>query len=279
MNSFKKMIQKFNDDQKVSFKHSKSMPFSSEGRKREPPHDDPFQHAYRGKTPLQNSDIEHAYYYHGPTRAKVNTHTDSDLLAKFPHSPEPTEGLPRSGFRALSLNSQSIKPQIPSHNLGTSSQQAYPSIPRTKQRHEATLNQASADVPLTSHDHDARSGRLAERIRAKSSAARSNIPLPPAPAPAYPQSCWPYSQYDEISREQDPTVLRGMINRYPLAPVCRERYPEHTRPIYLDMNERRSPQQTLQWYIRMAFSERRPLDVRAGGRYHRVVDISNMGIA
>ncbi|KAG1865444.1 hypothetical protein DFJ58DRAFT_164049 [Suillus subalutaceus] len=299
MNSFKKMFQKANDDQKVSLKHSKSMPygFSSEGRKREPPRDDPVKPAYGGKTPLKKSDIVYVEqapgmleiyhgklsqhtYYHGPTRANIKTR--ADLLAKFPHSPQPTEGLPRSGFRALSL--------------------------------KATVDQASADVLRTPNDHT-RSGRLAERIRAKSSTDRSNIPPPtapapplpttralhptlsrsahsssvdirevpshvtvPTPAPAYPRSCWPYSQYDEISHEQDPTVLRGMINRYPLVPVCKERCPEHMRPLYLDMDEPRSPEKTLQWYIHMALAERRHLDVRAGGRYRRIVDVSSMGI-
>ncbi|KAG2030835.1 hypothetical protein BDR03DRAFT_986814 [Suillus americanus] len=297
MNSFKKMFQKFNDDQKASFKHSKSMPYgpSSGGRPRGP-RDDPIKPTYSGKTPLKKSDIVYVEqapgmleiyhgklsqhtYYHGPTRANVETR--EDLLAKFPHSPQPTEGLPRSGFRALSL--------------------------------KATVDQASADVLRTPNDH-ARSGRVAERIRAKSSTDRSKIPPPapapplpttraqhpilsrsahdssvnirevpshvavPTPAPTYPRSYWPYSQYDEISHEQDPAVLRGMINRYPLAPVCKERCPAHMRPMYLDMDEPRSSEKTLQWYIHMSFSERRPLDVRAGGRYRRIVDIENMGI-
>ncbi|KAG2072824.1 hypothetical protein BDR04DRAFT_1095999 [Suillus decipiens] len=272
MNSFKKMFQKFDDDQKVSLKHSKSMTFSSEGRKREPPCDDPSKPAYRGKTPLQKSDIVYVEqapgileiyhgklsqdtYYHGATRSKVGAR--ADLLAKFPHSPEPTEGLPRSGFRTLSLNSKSAKPQIPINNSGTNGQQAYPSTPHREQ-----------------------SG-LAERIRAKSSTSRSNIPPPPAPAlptpaPAYPRSYWPYSQYDHISNEQDPIVLREMINRYPLTPVCTQRCPEHMRPMHMDLDEPHCPEHTLQWYIHMAFAERRPLDVRAGGRYRRVVDLSNM---
>ncbi|KAG1832305.1 hypothetical protein DFJ58DRAFT_236942 [Suillus subalutaceus] len=282
--------------------------------------------AYRGKTPLKKSDIVYVEqapgileiyhgklsqhtYYHEPTRTNV----DTDLLAKFPYSPQPTEGLPRSGFRALSLNSKNTKPQIPIHNWGTSGQQAYPSIPRRNQRHEVTVDQASADVLRT--PGDTRSGRLAERIRAKSSTDRSNISAPPAPAPplpttraphpilsrsahssrvnvrevpshvavptpapAYPQSYWPYSQYDEISHEQDPTVLRRMINRYPLAPVCSKHCPEHMRPMYLDMGEPRPVERTLQWYIHMSLAERRPLDVRAGGRYRRVVDMSNMDI-
>ncbi|KAG1767054.1 hypothetical protein EV702DRAFT_1148184 [Suillus placidus] len=327
MNSFKRMFQKSNDDQKVSLKHFKTMPYesSSQGRMRDPPHADPSKLAYRGKTPLKKTDIVYVEqapgmleinhgklsqhtYYHGPTRA--NSDARGDLLAKFPHSPEPTEGLPRSGFRALSLNSKSITPQVPIHNSGTSGQQAYPSIPRRKQRHEATVDQALADVDYI------RNARLAERIRAKSSTDRSNIP-PPAPAPplpttraalhpilsrsthssrvnirevpshvatptparVYPQSYWPYSKYDEILHEQDPTVLRGMINRYPLAPVRSERCPEHMRPMHFDMDEPRCLEKTLQWYIHMALAQGRPLDVRAGGRYHRIVDTSDpMGI-
>ncbi|KAG2336458.1 hypothetical protein BDR05DRAFT_1005839 [Suillus weaverae] len=330
MNSFKKMFQKSNDNQKVSLKHSKSMPhgFSSEVRKREPPRADPSKPAYHGKTPLKKSDIvyikqapgmleiyhgklsQHTYY-HEPTRANIDAH--EDLLAKFPHSPEPTEGLPHSGFRALSLNSKSVKPQTPIHSLGTSGQQACPSIPRRKHRHEATVDQASVDVLWTPDDHT-RSGRLAERIRAKSSTARSNIP-PPAPAPplpttralhptllcsahssrvnirevssnvavltpvpAYQQSYWPYSQYDEISFEQNPTVLRRMINHYPLAPVSSKCCPEHMCPMYFDMDDLCCLEKTLHWYIHRALAEHHPLDARAGGRYRRIVDISNTGI-
>ncbi|KAG1893853.1 uncharacterized protein F5891DRAFT_743313 [Suillus fuscotomentosus] len=333
MNSFKKMFQKSNDDQKGSLKHSKSMPygFSSEGRRREPLRDDSSKPVYRGKTPLKKSDIVYVKqapgildiyhgksqhtYYHGPARANVDTRADSDLLAKFPHSPEPTEGLPRRGFRALSLNSKAIKPQIPIYNSGTSDQEAYPSIPHGKQGHEATVDQPSADVRWTPDNHT-RSVGLAERIRAKSSTDRSNIHPPPAPAPplpttralnptlsrsahsshvnlrevpsqvavstpvpAHPQSYWPYSQYDEISHEQDPTVLSEMINGYPLTPVRSASCPEHTRPIYFDIDEPYCLEKTLRWYIHMALAERRPLDARAGGRYHRIVDASNMGIA
>jgi hypothetical protein len=218
-------------------------------------------------------------HYHGATRTNIETR--ADLLSKFPHSPEPTEGLPRSGFRALSL--------------------------------KATVNQTSGDVLRTPQNHT-RSGRLAERIRAKSSTDRSHVAPPPAPAPPLPttraphhivsrfahsssvnirevpshvvvltpaptnQSYSPYSQYDPILREQDPTVLRELINRYPLAPVGRENSPEHMRSMHFDMDERRSPEKTLQWYIHMALAQRRSLYVRAGGRYRHIVDASNMGI-
>ncbi|KAG2356436.1 hypothetical protein BDR07DRAFT_1380778 [Suillus spraguei] len=332
MNSFKRMFQKSNDDRTTSLKHSNSMPYesSSQGRMREPSYANPSKHAYRGKTSLKKSDIVYVEqapgmleiyhgklsqhtYYHGPTRA--NSDARADLLAKFPHSPEPTEGLPRSGFRALSLNSKNLKPQMPIHNSNANGQQACPSIRRRKQsHHETTVNQASPDLLQTPDDHT-RSGRFAERIHAKSSTSRSNIlpppaharPLPtgsihpvlsrpahsshvnirevpsrlavPTPVPAYPQSYWPYSKYDEILQEQDPTVLREMINRYPLTPVCREVCPEYMRPMHFDMDEALCPEKTLQWHIRMALAQGRPLDVRAGGRYRRIVDTSDpMGI-
>ncbi|KAG1836320.1 hypothetical protein DFJ58DRAFT_749831 [Suillus subalutaceus] len=312
------MFQKSNDDQTASLKHSKSMPYrsSSQGRMRESPCADSSKHAYRGKTPLKKSDIVYVEqapgmleiyhgklsqhtYYHGPTRA--NSDARADLLAKFPHSPEPTEGLPRSGFRAFSLNSKNHRPQVAIHNSNASGQRAYPSIPRRKQRHEATIDQASADV-LQTPDNHTRSDRLAESIRAKSSTSHSNIPPPLAPAPPFPtprslhpalsrsahssrinirevpsrlavptpapaQSYWPYSEYDEISHEQDPTALRGMINRYPLAPVRSQHCPEHMRPIHFDMDESQGLEKTLQWYIHLALAQGRPLDVRAGGRY------------
>jgi hypothetical protein len=48
--------------------------------------------------------------------------------------------------------------------------------------------------------------------------------------------------------------------------------------MYFDMDEPGCLEKTLQWYIHMALAERRPLDARAGGRYHRIVDKNNMGI-
>lgn len=250
---------------------------------------------------------QHAYY-HGPSRAISDAR--ADLLAKFPHSPQPTEGLPRSGFRAVSLSSKGLRPQMPTRDSDASGQQAYRSIPRRSQRHEAMVDQASADALHISDDYT-RSGRLAERIRAKSSAGRANIPPPPAPVPSIPRSSqpilsrsahssrvkikevpthvavptpapashWPHSKYDEILHEQDPIVLRGMIDLHPLAPVCNERCPEHMRPMHFDMDDPRCLEKTLRWYIQMALAQGRPLDVRAGGRYHPIVDVSDpMGI-
>ncbi|KIK48323.1 hypothetical protein CY34DRAFT_706454 [Suillus luteus UH-Slu-Lm8-n1] len=101
-------------------------------------------------------------------------HSPAYFFYKFPHSPEPTEGLPRSGFRALSLNSKSLRPQLPTHDSDASGQQAYPSIPHRNQRHDAMVDQASVDVLHISDDHT-RSGGLAERIRAKSSTGHANI--------------------------------------------------------------------------------------------------------
>ncbi|KAG2096099.1 uncharacterized protein F5147DRAFT_393840 [Suillus discolor] len=204
MNSFKKMFQKSNDDQKAPLKHSKSMPygFYSEGRKREPLRDDSSKPAYRGKTPLKKSDIMYVKqapgildiyhgklsqhtYYHGPARANVDTRADSDLLAKFPHSPEPTEGLPHRGFRALSLNSKDIKPQIPIYNSGTSGQEAYPSGPHRKQEHEATVDQLRRmyDGPQTTILTVADWQNVFVLSRAL--IARISI-LPPLPLPLFP---------------------------------------------------------------------------------------------
>ncbi|KAG1862900.1 hypothetical protein C8R48DRAFT_762031 [Suillus tomentosus] len=328
MNSFKKMFQKSNDDQTASLKHSKSMPygFSSQGRMREP-RADPSKPAYRGKNPLKKSDIVYVEqapgmleinhgklsqhtYYHGPTRA--NSDAREGLLAKFPHSPEPTQGLPRSDFRAVSLNSRSTRPQLSVRGSNSSGQQAYPSMSRRMQRHEATVHQASAGALQVPDDHT-RSAGLAERIRAKSSAGRSNIPPPhdpapplpsihpvltrfaqssrvnirevpshiavPTPAPANPQSRWPDSKYNHILYEQDSNVLCDRINGYPLTPVCSEHCPEHMRSIKFDMYAPQRPNETLQQAIRTALAQGRALDVRAGGRYRRIFDAHDpMGI-
>ncbi|KAG2153731.1 uncharacterized protein EDB93DRAFT_211633 [Suillus bovinus] len=229
MNSFRNIFQKSNDDRKASLKHSKSMTYS--------------QHPH----------------YHGPTDANIDSCTD--LLDKSSYSPEPTERVPRRGFRALSLNSKSFRPQVP-----------------VKQR-------------------------LAERIRTKSNAGRLNIPPPSAPAPPLPnhrylhrvlsrsaykslvnisevashvavQTLAPaHPKYDEILQEQDPIVLRKVINDHPLSPVCSEHYPEHMHPMHFDMDEPQlGSSKTLQFYINTALAQGRPLDVRAGGRYRRIVD-------
>ncbi|KAG1731381.1 hypothetical protein EDB19DRAFT_1334886 [Suillus lakei] len=325
MNSFKKMFQK-NDDQMVSLKHSKSMPYGPSSQKmREPPRTDASKPVYRGKTPLNKSnivyveqapgmlDIDHStlpqnLYYDVPTRANLSTR--ADLLAKFPHSPELTVGLPRSGFRAVSLNSKSIRPQVPVQNSSTSGQQAYPSIPRRKQRREATADQYFMDMLKTADGHTPilGSSRQAERVRAKSSVGRSYTPAAPpppiptihsprpiisrsahgsrvdirdvpshvvtpfTPAPGHGQPHRSHGNYDAISKERDPKVIRRMINRYPIAPLCSERCPEHLRPLRFNMEDPRHFEQTLGFYINMALAQGRPLDARADGLYRRILD-------
>lgn len=323
MNSFKKMFQKSDEDKTASLKHSTSMPYllSLEGRTREY-RPDSSKPAYRGKIPLKKSNI--VYVERAPGILEINhgklsqhthhhnrrpTHADfdkrPDLLAKFPHSPEPTEGLPRSGFRAVSLNSQNIRPQESIHNSNTSGQQAYPSISLRKQRHEATVDQASANVLQIPDDH-VRGGRLAERTRAKSSNSRSYSPVPPVPtihcprpiisrsahssrvnirhvpshvaipvpaAPDHGHPPWPRSNICEFLAVQDPDVLCTMINEYPIAPLCSERIPEHLRPIRFDMANLRDFQKTFREHIERAVAQCRPLDARAGGPYCRIIDV------
>ncbi|KAG1807675.1 uncharacterized protein BJ212DRAFT_1303385 [Suillus subaureus] len=294
MNSFKKIFQKSNDDQTASLKHTKSMPYllSSEGGTRE--HRSYFpKPVYRGKTPLKKSDIvyieqapgmlevyhgklsQHTYY-HEPTR--VTPDKREDLLTKFPHSPEPVEGLPRSGFRAISLNSQSIRPQVPVHNPSTSENRGM----------KASVDQASVDVLQIPDDH-IRSGRLAERLRAKSNTSRSYTPAPPAPITHSPRPIISHSahssrvnvhhvpshvamDYREFLEERDPNVIRRMINQYPIAPLCSERTPEYLRPIRFDMVDPRYFQKTFREYVEMAVAQGRPLDARVGGPYRRIID-------
>lgn len=378
MNPFKKMFQKSDDDQTASLKHSQSMPYllSLEGRTREY-RPDSSKPVYRGKTPLKKSDIVYVEqapgvleihhgkpsqrtHYHGPTRANFDDRPD--LLAKFPHSPAPIEGLPRSGFRAvslnskgigpqvsvhnpstsgqqvhpsiscgnllakspnslepieglpcngfraISLNSKSVRPQVSVHNSRTSGQQAYPSNSRRTHRHEATVGQASADVLQIPDDHT-RSGRLAERIRTTSSNSRSYTPTPPVPtthcprpmisrsahssrvnlrhvpshaaipvpaAPDHGHPSRPHRDYREFLNEQDPNVLRRMINEYPVAPLCTERTPVHLRPIRFDMVDSRYFQNTFRESVETAIAQGRPLDARAGGPYRRIIDVADL---
>ncbi|KAG1742935.1 hypothetical protein EDB19DRAFT_1907417 [Suillus lakei] len=123
------------------------------------------------------------------SRKTVATHllpwADSreELLAKFPYPPEPTAGLPRSGFRVLYLNSKRIRPQLPNQISSTSGQQAYPSIPRRKQKREADQALADALHTVDGHTPISGSGGLAEHVRAKSRAGRSCTPAPPPLVP------------------------------------------------------------------------------------------------
>lgn len=332
---------------------------------------------YRGKNPLQKSNIVYVeqaqgmleinhgkmlshIQYHGPTPANFDERPD--LLAKFPHSSEPIEGLPRSGFRAISMNSNSVRPQVPVHNSSTSGQQPYASISRRnlpakfphspepieghprgdfratslnsksirpqasvqnlrtsgqqahssisyrRQRHEAIVDPASVDL-LQIHDDRARSDRLAERIRANSSAGRSCTPVPPAPTthcphptisrsahssrvnlrrvpshatlpvPATPDHghpSRPRRDCREFLKERDPNVLCRMINEYPVAPLCTERTPEHLRPVRFDMVDPRHFQKTFRESIETAIAQGRPLDARAGGPYRRIIDAADL---
>ncbi|KAG2132451.1 uncharacterized protein EDB93DRAFT_906791 [Suillus bovinus] len=314
MNPFKRMLSKSDDDKTASLKHSKSMPYLLSLEGRTPEHRVNPKPVYRGKTPLKKSDIVYVEqapgileiyhgklsqhtYYHGPTRADFDTRTD--LLAKFPHSSEPTEGFPRSGFRTISLNSQTIGPQVPFRNSSTSGQQVYPSILHTTQRPKATVDQASAGV-LQIPDDNTRNGRLVERIRANSStgcsytpapttysphpfisrsahSSRVNIPhvpshvtIPITAAPDHDHSSKPHGDYRKFLKEQDPNVICRMINQYPIAPLCTERTPEHLRPIRFDMVDQ-CYVKAFRENIEMAVAQGRPLDVRAGGPYRRIV--------
>lgn len=376
MNPFKKMFQKSDDDK--TLKHSQSMPYllSLEGRTRDY-RPDSSRPAYRGKTPLKKSDIVYVEqapgvlethhgkpsqytHHHRPTRA--NFEERPDLLAKFPHSPAPTEGLPRSGFRAISLNSngirpqvsvhnpstsgqqvhpsvscgnllakfpnspepieglphngfrmislnsKSVRPQVSVHNLSTSGQQAYSSNSRRTHRHESAVEQASADVLQILDDHT-RSGRLAERIRTTSSNSRSYTPAPPIPtthgprpmisrsahssrvnlrrvpshtailvpaAPDHGHPSRPQRDYREFLNEQDPNILRRMINEFPVAPLCTERTPAQLRPIRFDMVDSRDFQKTFRESLETAIAQGRPLDARAGGPYRRIIDVTDI---
>ncbi|KIK45097.1 hypothetical protein CY34DRAFT_10591 [Suillus luteus UH-Slu-Lm8-n1] len=374
MNKFKKMFQKSDNEQTASLKHSQSMPYllDLEGRTRHY-RPDSSRPVYRGKTPLQKSAIVHVEQapgtlenHHGqtsqyrPTRANFDERPD--LLAKFPHSPAPIEGLPRSGFRAISLNSNGIKPQVPVHNSSTSDRQVHPSVScgnllsklpnslepieglphndfraislnsksvrpqvsvhnssssgqqayrtnsRRTHRHETAVGQASADVLQIPDDHTRR-GRLAERIRTTSSNSHSYTPTPPVPtthrprpmilrsahsscvnlrrvpshaaipvpaAPDHRHPSRPQRDYRELLNEQDPNVLRRTINEYPVAPLCTERTPAQLRPIRFDMDDSRYFQKTFRESVEAAIAQGRPLDARAGGPYRRIIDVTDI---
>ncbi|KAG1746190.1 hypothetical protein EDB19DRAFT_1954133 [Suillus lakei] len=276
MNSFKKRFQK-NDNQMASLKHSKSMVFGhdSEGRRREPPRTDPSKPVHRGKTPLNKSDIVYVEqapgildihtlppnFYDGPNRA--------DLLAKFPHSPESTPGLPRSGFRAMSLNSNSIRPQPPVQNSSTSGQQAYPSIPRRTQRREATTDQVVADMLKTADGHTPilGSSRQAERIRAKSNVGRSYTPACPPPPPPVPTTHSPRpitSRSAHGSRVNIQDVPSHVATPFTPAPDHGQPHWPYPYGHYDAISRERDPE--------ISFAHGRPLDAWADGHYHRIVD-------
>jgi hypothetical protein len=186
---------------------------------------------------------------------------------------------------------------------------AYPSLARRQQRREATVDQALEDVLKTSTDKAPilGSSRQAERVRAQSQTGPSYSPALPIPtthsprqtilrsvhssranlrrvpskvaipctaAPDHGQPYWPHANYSEYLKEQDPHTIRSMINRYPVAPLNphNDRFPEHLRPIRFDMNDQRQFQKTLSYWIHTAIAQGRPLDARADGPYHRIVD-------
>ncbi|KAG1746194.1 hypothetical protein EDB19DRAFT_1691053 [Suillus lakei] len=156
------------------------------------------------------------------------------------------------------------------------------------------------------------SSRQAERIRAKSSVGRSYTPACPPPPPPVPtthsprpitsrsahgsrvniqdvpshvatpftpapdhgQPHWPYpyGHYDAISRERDPEIVRGIVNRCPIAPPLDECCPLHLRPFRFNVDDLYHVHWTLDSYLRQSFAHGRPLDAWADGHYHRIVD-------
>ncbi|KAG2750331.1 hypothetical protein P692DRAFT_20729881 [Suillus brevipes Sb2] len=279
MNPFKKMFQKSDDDK--TLKHSQSMPYllSLEGRTRDY-RPDSSRPAYRGKTPLKKSDIVYVEqapgvlethhgkpsqytHHHRPTRA--NFEERPDLLAKFPHSPAPTEGLPRSGFRAISLNSNGIRPQVPVHN--------------PKRIHTTSSNSRSytpAPPIPTTHGPRPMISRSAHssRVNLRRVPSHTAILVPAAPDHGHPSR--PQRDYREFLNEQDPNILRRMINEFPVAPLCTERTPAQLRPIRFDMVDSRDFQKTFRESLETAIAQGRPLDARAGGPYRRIIDVTDI---
>lgn len=187
---------------------------------------------------------------------------------------------------------------------------AYPSLAR-KQRHEATGDQAVANVLQIADSQvpEVWSSGQADCARVKSSADRSYT-IPPVPsaspitttqsprplisrsahssrinlrcvpshlaipriaAPDHGQFYWPHDNYREFLEEQDPTVISAMITRYPIAP-CYDPSQGQLRPIRFDMEDPSHFRKTLSYFIHMAVAQGRPLDARADGPYHRIVD-------
>ncbi|KAG2101364.1 uncharacterized protein F5147DRAFT_839046 [Suillus discolor] len=184
---------------------------------------------------------------------------------------------------------------------------AYPSLVR-KQRHEATDDQAVASVLQTADGQVcvAVSGRQADYVRVNSSAGRSHssAPVPPAcpipttnsqrppishsayssrtnlrrvpsritipriAAPDHGQSYKLHKDYRDFLREQDPNVISAMINNYPKAP----RDDPSQEPILFDMEDPSDFRKTLSYFIYLALAQGCPLDARADGFYHRIIN-------
>ncbi|KAG2150843.1 hypothetical protein DEU56DRAFT_908483 [Suillus clintonianus] len=277
MRSIKKFFQTSENDQTVSLKHSKSVPYGlcSDGRTREP-RADPSKAVYRGKTPLKPSDIIYVQQtpgvldmfdaqmsqdvsFHPPARAHFGTR--ADLQVKFPDFPQPPVPI-RSASRTTSMNSK-IRPQLP-----------------IQDGHTPVLG----------------SSRQAERVRAKSSIARSYTPTPAPPVPTthsprpiilrstpssrprlhhVPSHVAIHGQshrdYRDFLKEQDPDVIRKMINTYPVAPLCRKQTPAHLRPIRFDMDDPHE-MKPIGYFVRAAMTNGCPLDARADGSYRRIIN-------
>ncbi|KAG2039676.1 hypothetical protein BDR03DRAFT_950823 [Suillus americanus] len=62
-----------------------------------------------------------------------------------------------------------------------------------------------------------------------------------------------------------------MISRYPVAPYY-DPSQEQLRPIRFDMEDPNHFRKTLSYFIHMAVAQGRPLDARADGPYHRIID-------
>ncbi|KAG1767455.1 hypothetical protein EDD22DRAFT_306093 [Suillus occidentalis] len=237
MISFKKLYQKSHDDKTPSLKHSKSMTFGlSPQRSTREPCANPSKPVYRGKAPLNTSDIiyieqapgildiERARCYPGfrdllPHRADCDSLTD--LLDQFPSTPPPPPRPPRSALRTASLNSKNSRPRLPLQNCNTSHQYvvgrhrtlqrsptvacfsrptatAYPSLAH-KQWHEPADNQAVANTMQTADGQIpvVGSSRQVGCVRATSSAGRSYTS---APAPTTNSTCLPISRSAHSSR-------------------------------------------------------------------------------
>ncbi|KAG1863851.1 hypothetical protein F4604DRAFT_1905443 [Suillus subluteus] len=186
---------------------------------------------------------------------------------------------------------------------------AYPSLAR-KQQHEATDDQAVTNVVQTANGQVSvvESSRQADCVPAKSSAGRSyalaplpcsavpsthspyppisrsahnsctnlrwvpsHLAIPRIAAPDQGQSYWPHNNYREFLDEQDLNAISTMISRYPVAP-CYEPSQEQLRPIRFDMEDPSHFRKTLSYFIHMAVAQGRPLDARADGPYHCIID-------
>ncbi|KAG1772602.1 hypothetical protein EV702DRAFT_619530 [Suillus placidus] len=122
-------------------------------------------------------------------------------------------------------------------------------------------------VPTTHSPHPPIS-RSAHNSRTNLRQVPPHLTIPPIAAPDHGQFYWPHNNYLE---EQDPNVISTMISRYPVAP-CYDPSREQLRPIRFDMEDPSHFRKTLSYFIHMAVAQGRPLDARADGPYHRIID-------